>query len=209
MGRFRIKELEHISNTGLQNDEHPAFGEAIEKIGKWAERNNMGEEKFELFLTHCVNNYDAGGREMAFHFDNAKCRSRRRERWVSEVDATSGRRLRMGDDRRFGGWGVEKCTNLLKGSAKNTLEVVARDRCARSIRELGDGPLPNSSLDEMRREVERALAKGGRGAKLADALQHLVVKTSADQRYAAEAILDGYWRREERAPPYEKRLNCT
>ena len=61
----------------------------------------------------------------------------------------------------------------------------------------------------MRGEVERALPKGGWGAKLADDLRHLVVKTSGDQRYAVEAILIGRGHRAERTPPYEKRLNCT
>ena len=91
---FRIKELEHIWNTGLRNDDHPAFGEAREEIGKGAVRNNMGAGEFELLLTRCLNNYDAGGRESVFHFDNATCQSRRREHWVIAVDVTEGRRLR-------------------------------------------------------------------------------------------------------------------
>ena len=171
--------------------------------------NNMGAGMFELFLTHCVNSYDAGGRELVPHFDNATCRSMRHEHWVIAVDVTEGRRLRRGDDRRLGGWGVEKCKNWLTGSAKNTIEVVARDRCARSIRELGEEPLPNSSLDEMGGEVDRALPKGGRNAKLADTLRCLVIKTSADQRYAAEAILAGYGHKAEKTPPYEKRSNYS
>ena len=116
----------------------------------------MGAGKFDLLLTHCLSNYDAGGRELAFHFDNATCRSRRREHWVSEVEVAEGRRLRRGGDRRLGGRGVEKRKNWITGSAQNTSDVVARDRCARSIRALGEEPLPNSILDEMRREVERA-----------------------------------------------------
>ena len=76
-----------------------------EKIGKWAERNKMVAEKFELLPTHCVNNYDAGGRELVFRSDNATRRSRRHEHWVSEVEVTAGRRARLGEDRRFGGWG--------------------------------------------------------------------------------------------------------
>ena len=152
MRGFRIKELEHIWITGLRTDDRPALGAEKEKIGQGAVRNNMGAEKFELLMAHCLRNYDAGGREVAFHFDNATCRSRRHEHWVNEVEVTEGGRIRRGCDQRLGGWGVEKCKNSLTGSEKNTSDVVDRERCDRSLRARGEEPTQDLSLIEMGRE---------------------------------------------------------
>ena len=104
-------------------------------------KTTWGAGEFGLLMTHCLNNYDAGGGELAFKFDNATCRSRRHARWASEVAVTEGRRLQRGEGRRFGGQGVETCENWLTGAAKNA-------------REAGEEPLPNLSLNEVWREVE-------------------------------------------------------
>ena len=56
-----MEHTDHIWNTCLQNDDHPAFGEDREKIGNGPVRNNMGGEKVDLFPTQFLSKYDAGG----------------------------------------------------------------------------------------------------------------------------------------------------
>ena len=90
----------------------------------------MGADKFERLISHLIDNYDAGGKSLVMHIDNASCHSRRSTHWVSRAEMEEGKMARRGgEQRRVGGWGQAKCANWLTGSAKDTDQEVAAERC--------------------------------------------------------------------------------
>ena len=99
----RVPDLEHVWQTGPRKDCNPALCDAKERAGKASTQNNMGAGKFELLLCRLSRKYKECGQNVVVHFDDAACRSRKRDHWVSRVEVEEGEVAKMGIGR---GWGA-------------------------------------------------------------------------------------------------------
>ena len=95
---FRVPDLEQVWYTGSKHDRRPALCDAQERFGKASTQNNMGAEKSELPIRRLERKYKYFGKMAVAHFDNASCRSRRHDRWVSRVEADDGEVAKRGEE---------------------------------------------------------------------------------------------------------------
>ena len=95
---FRVPDLENVRYTGSEQGRRPALCDAKERVGKAATHDNMDADKFEHLIHHLATKYKDCGKKVVAHFDDASCRSRRHERWVSRVEAEEGASAKRGEE---------------------------------------------------------------------------------------------------------------